>query len=112
QIVVSTMDLPARLQSATAVAPAGSKAATVPAAPARAALHDRPELATPYLAPRNVTERAIADIWTELLGVAPTGVDDNFLDLGGHSLLAIQLISRIRDVLGEEVSVQGFFEEP
>jgi acyl carrier protein len=75
-------------------------------------LHRRPDLPMPYVAPRNGTEQVIAEIWQELLGVAPIGVDDNFLDLGGHSLLAIQLISRIRDALHQEISVQRFFEVP
>ncbi|MEO1410022.1 MAG: SDR family NAD(P)-dependent oxidoreductase [Bacteroidota bacterium] len=76
------------------------------------ARHQRPDLSTDYLAPRDSKEEKMAYIWQELLGIAPIGVRDNFLELGGHSLLAIQLISRMRDTFGREISIQDFFEEP
>ena len=47
----------------------------------------RPELRSPYVAPRDELERTVAGIWRELLGVEQVGVDDNFFELGGHSLL-------------------------
>jgi len=52
-------------------------------------------------------EQALAQIWSELLGVEPVGRHDSFFELGGHSLLAVQLISRIRQRLGIELSLQG-----
>ena len=58
--------------------------------------HTRPELKTEYVAPRNLTEQTLADIWTEVLGLEKVGVYDSFFALGGHSLLAMQAISRIR----------------
>jgi acyl carrier protein len=50
------------------------------------------------VAPRTATERAIAEIWAEVLRRAKDsiGIEDNFFDLGGHSLLATQVVSRIR----------------
>ncbi|MFP2930911.1 amino acid adenylation domain-containing protein, partial [Pyxidicoccus sp. 3LG] len=64
------------------------------------------------VAPRTETERRVAAIWSELLGVAPIGVEDNFFELGGHSLLATQAISRLRESFGVEVPLQRLFEEP
>ncbi len=48
------------------------------------------------LAPRNDTERAIADIWREVLGVERIGVEDNFFDLGGDSVISLQFIAKAK----------------
>ncbi len=49
-----------------------------------------------YVAPRTDVERALAEIWAEILGVARVGVEDNFFSLGGDSILSIQVVSRAR----------------
>jgi FkbH-like protein len=67
---------------------------------------DRPKGPAPSAAPRTGSERRLVEVWSELLGVARIGVDDNFFDLGGHSLLAVQLISRIRRDFGVELSLE------
>jgi amino acid adenylation domain-containing protein len=71
---------------------------------------DPAQAAVDYLAPRDETEQALADMWAQVLGVSRVGVHDNFFDLGGHSLLAAQAMSRARSEFGEELSVQDFFE--
>src|SRR5262249_4209852 len=38
--------------------------------------HPRPQLDTPYVAPRNESEQKIATIWQELLGIDEIGVHD------------------------------------
>ncbi len=65
-----------------------------------------------YTAPRSETERAIAAIWAELLGVAAVGIHDNFFDLGGHSLLATRLVLRLSRALGVQVPLRRLFERP
>ncbi|MFE9681823.1 non-ribosomal peptide synthase/polyketide synthase [Streptomyces sp. NPDC006285] len=50
----------------------------------------------PRTAPRTGTERRIAAVWTDVLGVADIGVDDNFFHLGGDSILSMQVVSRLR----------------
>jgi acyl carrier protein len=67
-----------------------------------------------YVAPRTATEKAIAEIWAEVLRRKPDqiSVDDNFFDLGGHSLLATQVISRIRRALSIELPLRTLFESP
>ena len=62
--------------------------------------------------PRNPVEQILASIWAEVLGIASVGVNQNFFQLGGHSLLAHQAISRIREMLGVEWPLTGFFESP
>jgi oxalate---CoA ligase len=65
-----------------------------------------------YVAPRTEIEVKIAQIWSQVLGIDTIGVDDNFFALGGHSLLATQVISRIRQALGIELSFINFFAAP
>ncbi|WP_293113447.1 SDR family NAD(P)-dependent oxidoreductase [Moorena sp. SIO4G3] len=60
--------------------------------------------------PRNETERQIAEIWQEVLGVSVVGIYDNFFELGGNSLLATQVISRLRKVLSVELPLKSLFE--
>jgi acyl carrier protein len=65
-----------------------------------------------YVAPRTQTERAIAQIWAEVLRRDPNtiGVEDNFFDLGGHSLLATQVISRLRQQFSVEIPMRVIFD--
>ncbi|HEX8907283.1 MAG TPA: non-ribosomal peptide synthetase, partial [Longimicrobiaceae bacterium] len=55
------------------------------------------------VAPGTPTERALARIWCELLGLERIGVDRPFLELGAHSLLGIRVLARIRDAFGVQV---------
>jgi amino acid adenylation domain-containing protein len=67
-----------------------------------------------YVAPSTATEKAIAEIWAEVLRRQPDqiSVDDNFFDLGGHSLLATQVISRIRERFLVEIPMRAMFDQP
>ena len=51
-------------------------------------------------------------MWKELLGIDSAGVRDNFFQLGGHSLLVTQLIFRLREVFGVEISLRAIFDRP
>ncbi|WP_353737207.1 SDR family NAD(P)-dependent oxidoreductase [Moorena sp. SIO3B2] len=62
--------------------------------------------------PRNETERQIAQIWQELLGVSQVSIYDNLFELGGNSLLATQVISRLRKAFEMELTLQRLFESP
>ncbi|RSZ55173.1 amino acid adenylation domain-containing protein, partial [Massilia atriviolacea] len=65
-----------------------------------------------YQAPSGATETAVARIWQELLGVDAVGRHDQFFELGGHSLMAVQLVARLRQELGVEVSLRDLFAHP
>jgi acyl carrier protein len=47
-----------------------------------------------------------------LLGVSHVGSNDNFFTLGGHSLMGAQLIAKVRESFGVELSLRALFEEP
>ena len=72
----------------------------------------RTDLRTPYEAPRNDLERAVAELWGQLLRVDAVSIHDDFFALGGHSLLATQVASRMRTGLGLVVSLRELFEHP
>jgi amino acid adenylation domain-containing protein len=57
-------------------------------------------------------EACIGAIWRELLNVAWVGPEQNFFDLGGHSLLATQVINRLREARGVDLSLRDFFATP
>ena len=65
-----------------------------------------------FTAPRTAVEGQLAALVGELLGVHPIGVADNFFLLGGHSLLGTQLIARLRDAFGVELSLRTVFDHP
>jgi acyl-CoA synthetase (AMP-forming)/AMP-acid ligase II/acyl carrier protein len=65
-----------------------------------------------YLAPRTPIEIALAQMWSDLLGVEKIGLRDNFFALGGHSLMATRLLVATRDALGVEISLRDLFEGP
>jgi acyl carrier protein len=62
--------------------------------------------------PRTPIEERIAEIVATTLRLKQVGVDDNFFLLGGHSLLGTQVIARIADTLGVDLSLQALFESP
>jgi amino acid adenylation domain-containing protein len=59
-------------------------------------------------APSTASERLLADIWRELLGVQTIGVQDNFLDLGGHSLLIMRAVAMLHARRGVDLSPRAF----
>ena len=70
---------------------------------------ERPELESGYAEPGTETEKKLAEIWAQVLGVEKVGVHDNFFDLGGDSILSLQIISRANQ-LGMGVSVRQLFQ--
>ena len=83
---------------------------------------DRAALPTPSAAntaqpsdsapPGNELEQVLETVVAELLDLDRVGVDENFFMLGGHSLLGAQLIARIRDCFGVEMSLRSLFDNP
>ncbi|MET9248902.1 amino acid adenylation domain-containing protein [Nonomuraea sp. NPDC003709] len=62
--------------------------------------------------PRTPEERALAEIWREVLGVPEVGRHDDFFALGGHSLQATKVLARVADTLGLDLPLRAVFESP
>ncbi len=73
---------------AAAVAPAPERSLREPVRATPAATGDRPS--------RTDTERLLAAIWSEVLGVPEVSPGDNYFALGGDSILGIQIVSAAR----------------
>jgi amino acid adenylation domain-containing protein len=65
-----------------------------------------------FAAPATPTEERVASILASLLQVQEVGVDDNFFMLGGHSMLGAQLVMRIADAFGVDLSLRALFDAP
>ena len=72
----------------------------------------RPAPATLPHPPETSIEHTVASIVAELLSVEEVGIDENFFLLGGHSMLGAQLIVRLEDLLGVEISLRYLFDHP
>ncbi|NEQ12162.1 MAG: non-ribosomal peptide synthetase, partial [Moorea sp. SIO4E2] len=65
-----------------------------------------------YVAPQTETQKVLAEIWKEVLGIEQVGIHDNFFDLGGHSLMATQVVSRLQNTVQLELPISRLFENP
>ncbi|MEU3604600.1 amino acid adenylation domain-containing protein [Streptomyces sp. NPDC035033] len=66
------------------------------------------------VAPRDATERLLADIWADFFPPAggPVDVTADFFDLGGDSLLAVRLMVRVRQRTGRSLPVATLLARP
>ncbi|MGN7610530.1 beta-ketoacyl synthase N-terminal-like domain-containing protein [Magnetococcales bacterium HHB-1] len=72
----------------------------------------RSELLGHYVAPETETEKKLAPLWEQILGIHDLGILDNFFALGGNSLLLTQLLALIRRTFHIEIDLTTLFEAP
>jgi amino acid adenylation domain-containing protein len=71
---------------------------------------ERPEQsATP---PRDAVELALVQIWEEVLGVRPIGVQDDVYELGAHSLVVVAALAGVEKRLGRSLAPPDLYEAP
>ncbi len=58
------------------------------------------------------TQKRLCELFSEVLGVGVTSIDDDFFALGGHSLLLVRLAALIRRELGVEMPVANLIVAP
>jgi amino acid adenylation domain-containing protein len=69
-------------------------------------------VADEYVAPRDDLERALAEIWTDVIGAQRPGIRDSFFRLGGHSLLAVRMFARIEKQFAVALPLSILHERP
>ncbi|WP_232512587.1 non-ribosomal peptide synthetase [Rhodococcus pyridinivorans] len=62
--------------------------------------------------PATESERIVAQVWAEVLGIERVGADDSFFDLGGNSLVATRVVARINEATGASLAIRELFEDP
>ncbi|MEC4812893.1 MAG: amino acid adenylation domain-containing protein [Scytonema sp. PMC 1069.18] len=72
----------------------------------------KPELEKTFVAPRDRIEELLAATWTEVFQLERISIYDDFFELGGDSFLALQLISKINQKLGTNLSLGILFQQP
>lgn len=65
-----------------------------------------------YRAPSTAREVVMAEIWEDILGRSPIGLDDDFFDLGGHSLLGARLLTRVEKAFDARLPLESLFLAP
>jgi amino acid adenylation domain-containing protein len=66
----------------------------------------------PRILPRDPIELALAQIWSDVLGVSEVGIAQDFFRLGGHSLLAVQLVARMEAHFGRRLPLAMLVSHP
>jgi amino acid adenylation domain-containing protein/thioester reductase-like protein len=74
-----------------------------------AALPAPASTAAPYEAPRTPVEKALAEIWAEVLDNPTVGRHSSFFALGGHSLVAATVLAKLRSLLGVTLPLRALF---
>ncbi|ADO67834.1 non-ribosomal peptide synthetase [Stigmatella aurantiaca] len=64
----------------------------------------RPALAAPFRPALTPLECTLESVWSQVLGVSPVGLDDDFLELGGDSLRAATMAARVRETFAVDLS--------
>ena len=72
----------------------------------------RPVLKEDFVPPSTQVEKQLSEIWSQVLGIEPVGIYDNFFDLGGNSLQTIQLIFKVRETFQAELPIVSLFDAP
>ena len=65
-----------------------------------------------YVAPRTALEKALAEVWAEILHLEKIGIHDDFFALGGDSLMATRVLIRLSEIMHFEVELSSIFEAP
>ncbi|WP_424101444.1 amino acid adenylation domain-containing protein [Moorena producens] len=66
-------------------------------------------VSTEYIAPETETQKVLAEIWKEVLGIEKVGIHDNFFEVGGDSIISIQIVARAQKA-GIQLTTKQLFQ--
>jgi len=69
------------------------------------------QVSSAWAAPVTAAEKALAEIWSQVLGRDGIGIHDNFFALGGDSIIGIQILSRAAQA-GLKLTPRQIFRHP
>ena len=67
---------------------------------------------TDYAVPQTEAEQRIAQVWQQTLQMKKVGIYDNFFEAGGNSLLLIQVLGKLQEIFGNQLSTVEMFQYP
>ncbi|MEM7593941.1 MAG: amino acid adenylation domain-containing protein, partial [Cyanobacteria bacterium P01_A01_bin.83] len=70
----------------------------------------RQEPSSTFVSPQDELEFHLTKIWSQVLGIEPIGIRDNFFDLGGNSLQAVVLFAQIEKQFGKSLPLATLFQ--
>ncbi len=116
QVVVSTKDLDRLLAQRRLASPGEkpgpTKALETTVTAAKKSLRARPTLSTPYAAPADPTQQALAEVWQDYFGIDRVGIRDDFFELGGDSLMATIMSAKIHKRINVRIPITEIFQGP
>lgn len=81
-----------------------------PPSPVSAASRLAPAVPAPVVPDGSDVTGPLRELWTDALGIADIGPDDDFFEIGGTSLSAVTLTSRVNDRFGVQLSAGTLFD--
>jgi len=112
QRVVASYQLPQVAICTTALSARLEQHVRRPRTATRAATEVVREALGSYVAPRNVLEQRVVQLWEEVLGTTGIGVEDSFFEVGGDSLIASRLGRRIWSEFAVHVPLKELLAQP
>jgi amino acid adenylation domain-containing protein len=102
QVVVSTRDLSTRISQIVAMSLQELK---------DLGNLDQPDLLATHSEITQL-EKTVSEVWQQALGLNSIGLDENFFELGGDSLVAVQIMTKLRKILDENIPLATFLQAP
>ena len=62
--------------------------------------------------PSTPSEKIIAAIWQDCLGLEKIDVDSDFFEIGGHSLVGVKVMSKLENEAGKRLPLVGLLKHP